>query len=145
VIRKKRRSFSTANDSVYEWAVVLDSDGIWAMQSAEYYAHLRRAGEYALKAREEADASTKRTAHKHGRKLMIRWIAFAAFALAVATSAQAMSPAPLNLPDGLTTQVAFGCGPGRTRIRGVCVSRAAIRQVRRCALWGVGHVCRRWF
>ena len=76
---------------------------------------------------------------------MIRLIAVAAFALAVATSAQAMSPAPLYLPDGLTTQVAFGCGPGRTRIRGVCVSRAAIRQVRRCALWGVGHVCRRWF
>ena len=31
------------------------------MQSAEYYAHLRKAGEYALKAREEADPSTKRT------------------------------------------------------------------------------------
>ena len=40
---------------------MLDSDGILAMQSAEYYAHLRKAGEYALKAREEADPSTKRT------------------------------------------------------------------------------------
>ena len=36
---------------------------------------------------------------------MIRLIAFAAFALAVATSAQAMSPAPLDQPDGMITQV----------------------------------------
>ena len=35
---------------------------------------------------------------------MIRFIAFA-FALAVATSAQAMSPAPLHQPDGMITQV----------------------------------------
>jgi hypothetical protein len=76
---------------------------------------------------------------------MIRLIAVAAFALAVATSPQAMSPAPLYQPDGMTTQVAFGCGPGRTRIGGVCVARTTIRQVRRCAVWGVGHVCRRWY
>jgi hypothetical protein len=44
---------------------------------------------------------------------MIRLIAFAAFAIAVATSAQAMSAAPLYQPDGMTTQVAFGCGPFR--------------------------------
>jgi hypothetical protein len=36
---------------------------------------------------------------------MIRLIAFAAFALAVATSAQAMSPAPLHQADGMITQV----------------------------------------
>ena len=35
---------------------------------------------------------------------MIRFIAVA-FALAVATSAQAMSPAPLHQPDGMITQV----------------------------------------
>ena len=35
---------------------------------------------------------------------MIRWVAVA-FALAVATSAQAMSPAPLHQPDGMTMQV----------------------------------------
>jgi len=34
---------------------------------------------------------------------MIKLIALAAFALAVATSAQAMSPAPLHQPDGVTT------------------------------------------
>ena len=60
---------------------------------------------------------------KKGRKRMIRLIAIAAFALAVATSAQAMSPAPLQQPDGMTTQVAYGCGPGRTRVAGVCVAR----------------------
>ncbi len=35
---------------------------------------------------------------------MIRLIAFAAFALALATSAQAMSPPPLHQPDGMTTE-----------------------------------------
>ena len=34
---------------------------------------------------------------------MIRLVAVA-FVLAVATSAQAMSPAPLHQPDGMTTQ-----------------------------------------
>jgi hypothetical protein len=43
---------------------------------------------------------------------MIRLIAAAALATAVATSAQAMSPAPLHQPDGMTTQVAYGCGAG---------------------------------
>jgi len=75
---------------------------------------------------------------------MIRFIAIGAFAFAVATSAQAMSPAPLQQPDGITTSVAFGCGPGRTRVGGVCVARTTKRQVRRCAVWGVGNVCRRW-
>jgi hypothetical protein len=36
---------------------------------------------------------------------MIRLIAFAAFALAVATSAEAMSPAPLHQSDSMITQV----------------------------------------
>ena len=42
---------------------------------------------------------------------MIRFIAVA-FALAVATSAQAMSPAPLHQPDGMITQVRQACGAG---------------------------------
>jgi hypothetical protein len=78
---------------------------------------------------------------------MIRLIAVAGFALAIATSAEAMAPAPLHQPDGMITQVAYGCGPGRTRVRGVCVARTTIRhtrrQVRRCALWH-GGVCARW-
>ncbi len=75
---------------------------------------------------------------------MIRLIGVAAVALTLATSAQAMSPAPLHL-DGIATQVAFACGPGRTRVGGVCVARTTKRQVRRCAVWGVGNVCRRWY
>ena len=79
---------------------------------------------------------------KHGRKLMIRLIAVAAFALAVATPAQAMSPAPLLQPDGMTTQVAVGCGVGRTRVGGVCVARTTKRHVRRAARrCAVGVTC----
>jgi hypothetical protein len=78
---------------------------------------------------------------------MIRLIAVAAFALAVATPAQAMTVAPIHRPDGMITQVAFGCGPFRTRVGGVCVARTTIRhvrrEVRRCALWH-GGVCARY-
>jgi hypothetical protein len=79
---------------------------------------------------------------------MIRFIAIAGFALAVASSAEAMTPVPIHQPDGVMTQVAFGCGPGRTRVGGVCVARTTIRHtrraVRRCAFWH-GGVCRRWY
>jgi hypothetical protein len=78
---------------------------------------------------------------------MIRLIAFAAFALAVATSAQATTVAPVHVPDGMITQVAFGCGPGRTLVNGVCVARTTIRHTRRanrrCVRWN-GDVCARW-
>ena len=80
---------------------------------------------------------------EHGRKLMIKSIAVAAFALACATSAQAMSPVPLHQPDSLNTEVAYGCGPGRTRVRGVCVARTTIRQARRCVRWS-GGTCVGW-
>ena len=84
---------------------------------------------------------------------MIRLIAFAAFALALATSAQAMSPVPLHHSDGTITQVRYyGYGHGRYgyggygrygyRHYGHGVAR---RQVRRCAVWGAGHVCRKWY
>ena len=73
---------------------------------------------------------------------MIRLIAVTGFALAVATSAQAMTPAPINQPVGMITQVAVGCGPGRTMVNGVCVARTTIRQtrraVRRCVRWEGG-------
>jgi hypothetical protein len=62
---------------------------------------------------------------------MIRLIAVAGFALAVATSAQAMTPAPIAQPDGMITQVAVGCGAGRTMVAGRCVARTTIRQTRR--------------
>ncbi len=79
---------------------------------------------------------------------MIRLIAVAAFALAVATSAEAMTPAPIYQPEGVITQVALGCGLGRTRVGGVCVARTTIRHarraVRRCARWH-GGVCARYY
>jgi len=75
---------------------------------------------------------------------MLKLIAVAAFALTIATSAQGMTPAPLAPPDGMITQIAVGCGLGRTRINGVCVARTTVRQtrraVRRCARWNAG-VC----
>jgi hypothetical protein len=78
---------------------------------------------------------------------MIRLIAVA-FALVVATSAQAMSPAPLHQPDGIITHVRQACGAGRVRVRGVCVARTTIRQTRRayrrCARWS-GGVCVGWY
>ena len=68
---------------------------------------------------------------------MIRLIAVAGFVLLVATSTQAMTPAPIPQPDGMITQIALACGVGRTRINGVCVTRTTMRQtrrvVRRCA------------
>jgi hypothetical protein len=78
---------------------------------------------------------------------MIKLMAVAGFALALATSAEAMTPAPIPQPGSAFTQVAFGCGPGRTRVGGVCVARTTIRHARRaarrCAFWH-GGVCRRW-
>ena len=75
---------------------------------------------------------------------MLRLIAVAGFALSIATSAHAMSPAPLAQPDDMVTQIAVGCGVGRTRVNGVCVARTTVRQtrraVRRCVRWQAG-VC----
>ena len=71
---------------------------------------------------------------------MIRLIAVAGFALAVATSAEAMTPAPMPQREGMITQVAYACGPGMTRVHGVCVARTAVRHARRCARWN-GGVC----
>lgn len=73
---------------------------------------------------------------------MIKWITAAGFALLLVTSAQAMTPALLAHPHDMLTQVAVGCGPGRTRINGVCVARTTIRhtrrEARRCVRWSGG-------
>jgi hypothetical protein len=75
---------------------------------------------------------------------MLKLIAVAGLALTIATSAQAMTPAPLAPQDKMVMQVAVGCGPGRTRIDGVCVARTTVRHVRRearrCVRWNAG-VC----
>jgi hypothetical protein len=58
-------------------------------------------------------------------------IAAAGFVVAVATSAQAITPAPISQSNGAITQVRFGCGPGRTLVAGRCVARTTIRHTRR--------------
>jgi hypothetical protein len=75
---------------------------------------------------------------------MIRLLASAAFVFAVTTSAQAMAVAPVHEPDGMITQVAWACGPGMTRINGVCVARTTVRHARRCARWS-GGACLRYY
>ena len=67
-------------------------------------------------------------------KTMIRLIAFAAFALAVATSAHAMSPAPLRQADGMITQVREACGAGMHMVNGTCMRTATRRNAARCAV-----------
>jgi hypothetical protein len=67
---------------------------------------------------------------------MLRLIAVAGFALAVTTSAQAITPAPIPQPDSMITQVAAACGAGRTRVNGVCVARTTIRHTRRAVRRG---------
>ena len=77
-------------------------------------------------------------------KTALALIAVAVLALTVETPAQAMSPAPLHQTDAMTTitQVAVGCGVGRTRVNGVCVARTTKRQVRRAARrCAVGVTC----
>ena len=61
---------------------------------------------------------------------MIRLIAVV-FALAVATSAQAMSPAQLPESDNMITQVRQACGAGMHMVNGKCVTTSARRHVRR--------------
>ena len=74
---------------------------------------------------------------------MIRLVAVG-FVLTVATSALAMSPAPLHQPEGTITQVRHVCGPGMHMVNGYCRTTVMRRQARRCLVWGAGHVCRKW-
>ena len=62
---------------------------------------------------------------------MIRLIAIAGFALVIAASAQAMTPAPLVQPNSLITKAAAGCGIGRTMVNGKCETRIEKRHERR--------------
>jgi hypothetical protein len=76
---------------------------------------------------------------------MIRLIAAAVFALAVGSSAQAMTLAPVHQPDSMITQVRQACGVGMHYVAGVgCVTTPARRQARKCLAWGRGHLCREW-
>jgi hypothetical protein len=56
-----------------------------------------------------------------------------AFALALASSAQAMPQAPLQQTDGIVIQVRQGCGLGRQLVDGVCKRNSTVRKmVRKC-------------
>ena len=55
------------------------------------------------------------------------------FVLALASSAQALPPAPLHQPDEMVIKVREACGAGMHRINGVCVTTHARRTARRCA------------
>ena len=68
---------------------------------------------------------------------MIKFIALA-FALALATSAQAMSPAPLYQAAGMITQVRDQCGAGMkwNNALGRCATTSARRNVRRGVVAG---------
>lgn len=60
-------------------------------------------------------------------------LAVIAFAMAVASSAQALPLAPIQQPDSLITTVREGCGTGFTRVNGRCVRTPARAAARRCA------------
>jgi hypothetical protein len=62
---------------------------------------------------------------------MMRLVALAGFALAVATSAQAMPRTTPAQTDSLVTQVRQGCGIGRIMVSGHCVVRPDVRVERR--------------
>jgi hypothetical protein len=66
---------------------------------------------------------------------MIRLIVIV-FALAAATSAQAMSLAPLHQSDNMNTQIRQACGAGMHMINGRCVTTSARRHVRRNVVRG---------
>jgi hypothetical protein len=69
---------------------------------------------------------------------MIRLIAVAAFALALATTAQAVPVAPLHQADGMITQVRQSCGAGMrwNEALGRCATTSARRHVRRGVVTG---------
>jgi hypothetical protein len=81
---------------------------------------------------------------------MLRVLAAAGFVLALATSAEAIKPAPFHQPEDMIMQIAYGCGAGKTRVGSACVartttrhSRRASRAIRRCVGWHRG-VCAGW-
>jgi hypothetical protein len=76
---------------------------------------------------------------------MIRLMISVAFGLTLATSAEAMSPAPLHEPDARVTHIADKpCNlPGQVRINGICMLRTTPHPVRQrdyrgCAKWNEG-------
>jgi hypothetical protein len=84
------------------------------------------------------------------RELSVGLLAVAACALTLATSAEAITLAPLYQPEGMIAQIAYGCGTGKTRVGRNCMARTTVRHtrrasraIRRCIGWDRG-VCAGW-
>jgi hypothetical protein len=84
------------------------------------------------------------------RVLAVGLVAIAGFALAIKTSAEAITPVLLQQPEGMIVQIAYGCGAGKTRVGRNCVARTTVRHtrrasraIRRCVGWDRG-VCAGW-
>jgi hypothetical protein len=60
-------------------------------------------------------------------------LAVIGFAMAVASSAQALPLAPVQQPENIIITVREGCGAGFTRVSGRCVRTPARAAARRCA------------
>jgi hypothetical protein len=74
---------------------------------------------------------------------MIRLLISVTLALAVATSAEAMSPAPLHQPNGMITQIrqARQCDdPNQVLVNGICedYARHVSRAQHKCVAWNEG-------
>jgi hypothetical protein len=66
------------------------------------------------------------------KEAMIRLIAVA-FVLALASSAQALQPAPIHQTDEMIIKIREACGAGMHMVNGVCVRTHARRAASRCA------------
>ena len=55
-----------------------------------------------------------------------------AFALSLASLAQAMPVAPIQQPNEMVITVREACGPGLHRVNGVCIRTPARRAASRC-------------
>src|SRR3954470_11446915 len=67
-----------------------------------------------------------------GRPAMTIRLIAVAFALTLASSAQAFPLAPVSPPDATIIQVRAACGAGMHRVNGVCVRTHARRAAGRC-------------
>ena len=83
---------------------------------------------------------------------MIRLLISVAFALAVATSAEAMSPAPLHEPDTIVTQIrkarqARACqDPNQTQINGICqFSPPHVSRSQHVCIWWNEGFCHEYY
>ena len=80
---------------------------------------------------------------------MIRLMISVAFAFAVATSADAMSPAPLDEPDGIVTQIrkARPCrNPNQIRLNGICqYSPPHVSRSEHVCIWWEEGFCHEYY